>query len=296
MTFEEFFLKKKIDLNKLKQADDGLYTQFKSHFTLMGEKSFDHTKKYWFNKLRKDFRLSEEEESRLKALYQKPLETAVKEEKTTEVEAVIAKPAGFKPKFKAATVAPKETEENTSSNPSTEETTIAKPAGFKPRFKAGATPVKSEETKAEQPIPTPETAESKSTTPVGFKPRFKAGATTIKTEETKTEEPISATKTEESKPAVGFKPRFKATKTPIQQEEIKEEPINLEPEKTIETLAQEDKPLGFKPRFKAKTTTIKQEGVNAEENIVADSQEEIKEEHTSAAKPLGFKPRFKQNK
>ena len=60
MTFEEFFIKKRIDLTQLSKADPELVSEFKSHFVQMGEKSFDHSKKFWFNKLRKDFHLKEE--------------------------------------------------------------------------------------------------------------------------------------------------------------------------------------------------------------------------------------------
>ena len=52
MSFEEFFAKKKIDLHKLKTADASLFAELESHYEQMGEKSFDHTKKYWFNKWR----------------------------------------------------------------------------------------------------------------------------------------------------------------------------------------------------------------------------------------------------
>ncbi|HEY9196838.1 MAG TPA: hypothetical protein VIM77_11250, partial [Mucilaginibacter sp.] len=55
MLFEEFFKKKRIDLAALQQAEGALFLEFKEHFEQMGEKSFDHTKKYWFNKLRRRF-------------------------------------------------------------------------------------------------------------------------------------------------------------------------------------------------------------------------------------------------
>src|SRR6201986_2145646 len=55
MTFEEFFKRKKIDLLALEKAEHDLFSEFKSHYESMGEKSFDHTKKYWFNKLRLRF-------------------------------------------------------------------------------------------------------------------------------------------------------------------------------------------------------------------------------------------------
>lgn len=52
MDFEAFFLKKKIDLIKLEKADKELFEQFKKEYAVMGPKSFDHSKKYLFNKLR----------------------------------------------------------------------------------------------------------------------------------------------------------------------------------------------------------------------------------------------------
>jgi hypothetical protein len=300
MTFEEFFLKKKIDLNKLKQANDGLYTQFKSHFTLMGEKSFDHTKKYWFNRLRKDFRLSEEEEERLKALNQKIVAPTAVEAKAAETEAVAAKPTGFKPKFKAASLAPKETqtpeEEKTASEPVSGTATVAKPAGFKPRFKAGATPIKNEEVKSEEPQAIPETQESKSSAPVGFKPRFKAGATTVKAEDSKIQEPQATPNTDEPKPSapVGFKPRFKVGATTVKTEEPKvEEPAQTDAENN----STDHKPLGFKPKFKAKTsTTVDEKQVENSTEETTKTPEEAKADNPTTPKPLGFKPRFKPNK
>ena len=58
LTFEEFFQKKKIDLTQLRNAEPGLFVEFSKHYPLMGEKSFDHTKKYWFNKLRRTYPLA----------------------------------------------------------------------------------------------------------------------------------------------------------------------------------------------------------------------------------------------
>ena len=63
MTFEEFFKKKRIDLPALEKAEPALLSEFKTHFEQMGEKSFDHTKKYWFNKLRLTYHLAPEPKS-----------------------------------------------------------------------------------------------------------------------------------------------------------------------------------------------------------------------------------------
>ncbi|WP_039053537.1 hypothetical protein [Sphingobacterium sp. T2] len=52
LSFEEFFIKKKIDLSALRKADEALFLEFQEHYRLMGEKSFDHSKKFWFNRLR----------------------------------------------------------------------------------------------------------------------------------------------------------------------------------------------------------------------------------------------------
>ncbi|WP_313672666.1 hypothetical protein, partial [Sphingobacterium multivorum] len=97
MTFEEFFIKKKIDLKALKAADEPLFEEFKAHYSAMGEKSFDHSKKFWFNKLRKSFHLAEEE-----TVIAKPVEKQVTPDTASETSRIpTAKPAGFKPRFKA---------------------------------------------------------------------------------------------------------------------------------------------------------------------------------------------------
>ncbi len=214
MTFEDFFAKKKIDLSQLQGDNRVLYDEFRQHYTQMGEKSFDHTKKFWFNKLRKQYALIEEE--------------AVVRDQTVSAEIL----------------------EELSSDPAIPVAPSSKPSGFKPRFKAGATKAaeperpKEEETKPVQP----ETLSSK---PSGFKPRFKAGATKAaepeksKEEETKPVEP----ETPSSKPA-GFKPRFKAGVTKAAEPEKPKE----EEAKPVEPEAPSSKPVGFKPRFKAGVT------------------------------------------
>lgn len=214
LSFEEFFHKKKIDLTALQASEPALYAEFSKHYAAMGEKSFDHTKKFWFNKLRKTYLISAGEPA---PIPEKMLATSdVPVQPVSEVEPValpntIAKPAGFKPRFKAAatkTVSPDQTKpaetisaENTAeptsaaTKPTTEESAapISKPAGFKPRFKAGATKtVSTEQAKPEETISAENTAEPTSATeekpateesaapiskPTGFKPRFKAGVT-----------------------------------------------------------------------------------------------------------------------
>ncbi len=57
MDFETFFTKKKIDIVKLKNASSELYDELYNSFQVMGAKSFDHSKKFFFNKWRKEFLL-----------------------------------------------------------------------------------------------------------------------------------------------------------------------------------------------------------------------------------------------
>ncbi|SFB77223.1 hypothetical protein SAMN05421747_1012 [Parapedobacter composti] len=197
MTFEDFFAKKKIDLAQFQRARPDLYQEFRQHYALMGEKSFDHTKKYWFNRLRKEFQLTTEEVTDGKTDEPNPNKSV----RTDKVDAK-AIPAGFKPRFKAGTARAKTDEEPTQpqeKNDNVESTSTsaaeqpqppAKPLGFKPRFKAGTTaPAKTDEEPA-QPREKNDTAEPTSTPaaeqsqppakPLGFKPRYKPGITGFK--------------------------------------------------------------------------------------------------------------------
>ena len=223
MTFEEFFIKKRIDLPALEKAEPGLFSEFKIHFFEMGEKSFDHTKKYWFNKLRHQFHLAPE------VKIEKPVVTPP-----------LAQPAiGESLPNPAAAPQPAKT-------------------GFVPRFKAGniAKPSVADDKPVEAaPAPAP--------TPVkpGFTPRFKAAniAKPAVTED-KTEEKPTEAEVEPAKP--GFTPRFKAANMPkpIVAEDITEEkPTEEEPapeEKPVE--ATTPKPA-YKPRFNMKNIPPKAE-------------------------------------
>ena len=178
MTFEEFFAKKKIDLSQLQRGNRLLYDEFRQHYVQMGQKSFDHTKKFWFNKLRKQYALLEEEETTAKdqAVSAEILETMSPD--SAGIVAASSKPAGFKPRFKAGATKAVEPEKSpdAESKPVEPDVPSSKPAGFKPRFKAGAT-------KAVEPEKSPDAAskpvepEVPSSKPAGFKPRFKAGVT-----------------------------------------------------------------------------------------------------------------------
>ena len=127
MTLEEFFIKKKIDLPALHAADPNLYKEFAHHFTQMGEKSFDHSKKFWFNRLRKSYLLSEPSSSA--AVDVKTQQAKVTE---TPLASTTTATTGFKPRFKA-----KVNEASTAADEHIEETSpaeqipVAKAAGFK---------------------------------------------------------------------------------------------------------------------------------------------------------------------
>ena len=179
MTFEQFFLKKKIDLIALQATKPDLFLEFKAHYAQMGEKSFDHTKKYWFNQLRLSHKLSEEEEIKLKEELNPVKEIVPQQEAKQEqvIETPIIKAPGFKPRFKAAIATNIPDEVILEPVPAVE---VSKPSpGFKPRFKAATTIVKQEELETAKPA---EEIAAEIKKPAGFKPRFKAGNTPSKQE------------------------------------------------------------------------------------------------------------------
>jgi hypothetical protein len=254
VSFEEFFRKKKIDLAALGKAEPALFAEFKSHFEQMGERSFDHTKKYWFNKLRLIYHLAPEVKEEKVHIANPLAEQTITE---TLEEGAPTPNVGFKPRFKAGmatkSAEPKkeaplpETEKPAEST--TTQSSAPKP-GFTPRFKAGVTkPVepKEETPGSEKAAETP--AASTSAPKPGFTPRFKAGITkpaesAEPKEEPKTEQPASAA------PKPGFTPRFKAgvTKPAGSAPEQKEEA------KTEQESAPVPSKMGFTPRFKAGVT------------------------------------------
>jgi hypothetical protein len=170
MTFEEFFKKKRIDLAVLEVAEAALFSEFKTHFEQMGEKSFDHTKKYWFNKLRRQYVLAPEVKTEKVHIANPLAEQTITESLSETVATPPPSPKlGFVPKFKMGNMAKpavnieekKEgvtalpsagdtpvtpTVENAPSPPSTE-TNAAKPA-YKPRFNMKSIPPKPPEEQA----------------------------------------------------------------------------------------------------------------------------------------------------
>ncbi|MBS1524032.1 MAG: hypothetical protein JST19_00195 [Bacteroidetes bacterium] len=178
MTFEEFFRKKKIDLAALGKAEPALFAEFQTHFEQMGEKSFDHTKKYWFNKLRLRYHLAPEAKEEKVVIENKLAEQTITD--TLSETAAPTPNVGFKPRFKAGMAKPAGPKEGTpATEPKDPAETSAAPApapkpGFTPRFKAGVTkPAEPASEKKEEPAAQPAPTVSKP----GFTPRFKAGVT-----------------------------------------------------------------------------------------------------------------------
>lgn len=192
----------------------------------MGEKSFDHSKKFLFNKLRRTYHLKEEPKP---AVVSQPVEI---NEIASQAETLLSptiEATVYTPRFRAGgTTSP------TPGKEVTDPEKTAKPA-FTPRFKA--TPPKSQEkiiesedsqtsdlrlqTSDPNPLEKPKPA---------YVPRFKAPATKP-AEEIKEEKPID-------KPKPAYVPRFKAP-APKPAEETKEEKPTDKP-----------KPA-YVPRFKA---------------------------------------------
>ncbi|WP_207535530.1 hypothetical protein [Desertivirga arenae] len=143
MTFEEFFVKKKIDLDALSKADPELFAEFRSHYNQMGEKSFDHTKKFWFNKLRRLYHLVTPEKAVTQletkiASQAEPLSSPTIEQKPVSTDGPIEPTkASPKPAFRARNIPAAKAEEKkdeSSLNESTEsQVTPVKKPGFKPR-------------------------------------------------------------------------------------------------------------------------------------------------------------------
>ncbi|MFD1257938.1 hypothetical protein ACFQ3S_14110 [Mucilaginibacter terrae] len=218
--FEEFFKKKKINLAALQQDDQELFSEFKDHYEQMGEKSFDHTKKYWFNKLRRQYPLPPEvkaerlrpenqiaEQTVADTLTEPSITDNAPDMHQAQLAAAENKPAepapkmGFKPKFKAASpvqayapeeATPQQTPENNEATPAETPAAPKPKPGFKPRFKTGVTNSQPIENTTETPLinnAQPEASTNKPDNPINqtttppktdLEPHFKAGVTNIK--------------------------------------------------------------------------------------------------------------------
>lgn len=224
MNFEEFLKKKKIDPDQLKTAERDLFQTFERDFDQMGNKSFEYSKKFWFNKLRRAHPLKEEPkplkaEETISATI--PAESPKSVESITEATETIKSKPAFKPRFKAQLPSAKIEE-----SISTEESSNPAPVpAFKPRFRAPASVVKEEEKLAEEVKP--ETAAK----PTGFKPRFKASVTPASVK------PVSADNKEDS---------AETSKSLIKEEQTEKTTDKVESKSDPEAVT---KPA-YKPRFK----------------------------------------------
>ncbi|MEJ7779386.1 MAG: hypothetical protein WKF68_07325 [Daejeonella sp.] len=160
MTFEEFLIKKKIDPVQLKMAEPALFSEFNNHYGQMGEKSFDHSKKFWFNKLRRAYHLKEEPKPDKEIVEINQLASQAEPLISPTLEAT-----GYKPRFRSSASslpAPPQSDEKTA------RADIAKPA-YKPRFKAPISEA-AEEKKTEEKT---ENTTSEEPPKAAYKPRFK---------------------------------------------------------------------------------------------------------------------------
>lgn len=256
MTFEEFLTKKKIDLEQFLKAEPNLFAEFHNHYSQMGPKSFDHSKKFLFNKLRRAYHLKE---------VPKPLpvkEVIQVNEIASQAEPLLSptvEATVYTPRVRAGGAKKAEPE---SANPADESVEPADgkytSPSFIPRFKA-------------QPVnkiadPVAETKEETTELPKpGFKPRFKPGMSGTSHTKTidKTEEEIPG-----EKPKQAYVPRFKAAAfvAPNQADEVK--PVD---ETNISGESNEGTPLKSKPayvpRFKAPAPTKPNAEPNSDDTI-----------------------------
>jgi hypothetical protein len=235
MTFEEFFKKKKIDLPALEKEQGALFFEFKNHFGQMGEKSFDHSKKYWFNKLRRQFPAPVEAKTE-KVNIGNPISQQTITESLSET-MVVPPPApklGFAPKFKAVGIPKPVSEVDIPSD---------KPATTVPESIVQESPVVSETPK------------------LGFVPKFKMKPK-FETDQNVTESTPTASSTENITPEApvesiapkpAYVPKFKMKpKVETRENTPKSAP---EPSPTENT---EPKPAN-KPRFNMKNMPAKNE-------------------------------------
>ncbi|SHN02284.1 hypothetical protein [Mucilaginibacter sp. OK098] len=211
MTFDEFFKKKRVDLVALEKAEPALFSEFKTHYEQMGEKSFDHTKKYWFNKTRRQFPLAVEVKTE-KPHIANPLAEQTITESLSEASPVSSAPkTGFVPRFRAASTPPPP-EDKKEELPTAEPTSPPPKIGFTPKFRASAPPKPVTEDKkdelpaASEPVTPP--TENIAAKPAGFVPRFKMKPKAEAEESIPpaNDTPPQAPENTEAKPA--YKPRF----------------------------------------------------------------------------------------
>lgn len=269
MTFEEFFIRKKIDLDQLQKGDPALYAEFKSHFAVMGEKSFDHSKKFWFNKLRHLYHLNESPKgltqletkiaSQAEGLPSPSMEQATAPA-TAEMRTPVSKPAGYKPRFKTPTKEnPLQVSEESRRSGSVEagnpQESTPRPTAKKPPFKPRNIPAKENAAdatttdsrpgtnQAPEPSVTPSGSAQTSSSKPAYKPRFNI--------HTLPKNPSGAA--EQTGNAAENRPAEEPQPTPPSTDNPEEETARNEKSGTEEDMSAESKPKpAYKPRFNAR--------------------------------------------
>ncbi|HCN84949.1 MAG TPA: hypothetical protein DIT07_15230 [Sphingobacteriaceae bacterium] len=201
LTFEEFFTKKKIDLVQLQKAEPVLFAEFKKEFEPMGEKSFDHSKKFWFNKLRRLYHLKEEP---------KPAKTEIEmteiasQAEPLDSPTIEQKPA-YTPGFKPATIKPSQNPPTPGSNPALKEK--PKPA-YQSRFKMQTTVKQDDQPIASKVEPAETAPENPEAKPAAYKPRFNMKTVFAQTAKTDEKEVPDSDITPSEEKSAAYKPRF----------------------------------------------------------------------------------------
>lgn len=96
MTFEEFFLKKKINILSFQQKELVLFQELYSEYQTQGAKSFDYSKKFLFNTLRIKYPHQEVEQAKETNTVVSNTEEFIQQQETQNAVA----PSGFKPRFR----------------------------------------------------------------------------------------------------------------------------------------------------------------------------------------------------
>ena len=278
MTFEEFFKKKRIDLAAFKAGEPALFSEFNIHFEEMGEKSFDHTKKYWFNKLRHLYHLAPELKPEKVIIENKLAEQTIVDNLT---EPTPPPSVGFKPRFKPGMVSKPAQPLSDVKDPAPTQSATATPEVNEAAAQKDQEPDFQQQKEAMQQMAdtTPrstaddeaQVAAADNVQKAGYKPRFnmktvaskpvtdtESAAAPVESKLADTPTPLPTTENAGTKPA--YKPRFsmkavapKADETiPPSLEENVAVPDNTNSAVEPAAAAAPPKPVGFKPRFNAK--------------------------------------------
>ncbi len=211
LSFEEFSAKKRIDLSQFSAAEPILYAEFKSEYQQMGEKSFDHSKKFLFNKIRRAYHLKVEPKATKVQIEKSAIapQTELLEYPTSEQK------HSYTPTFKPKTLANQAIESPSIETPdedylssdmgSTLPEEKPRPA-YQPRFNMQTAPVKQNNNLGES-IPA-DNIEEISEKPATYKPKFNMKAIVAKSEIEKEEEQSKDESPQQPNNPAAYKPRF----------------------------------------------------------------------------------------